>query len=442
MYRPKTGRSPGRVEGRFGFAVMRPSAAVKIDFLGLVGSRGPGRWRPPGVVVDKLIKLGKKVLRRIGKFALTLGESGPAVPQTVPAVVAADGMTNAAWIQLTERTLEEIKGVEAIYRPTSFWEPALAQLLGDMAERGLENFKSWPIAKVWFYPRYGHGFGNATIDATYKRAKEVNPSTNKGWLAGLLSGGQEASRDFDVVRLAWDQQRWPFDLEGHGESRLGSPLQYYKLTGGEHGWTRPYLNYLLCLAALSRHIDTAPTAVLEIGGGFGVLGEILLSRDPAVRYVNLDIPPLVTVSSYYLKTLFGDRVRTYDAALAEAGELNLDTSAVLPNWRIRDVRGDFDVFVNSFSFQEMEPDVVEHYIDAVAEIGVKHVVSLNSRNGKPTADQRGDRHWGGVSEPVTSQSIIDLLTARGYQLQGRYNTPLIRSAAELVVLSRSNPAAA
>jgi hypothetical protein len=111
---------------------------------------------------------------------------------------------------------------------------------------------------------------------------------------------------------------------------------------------------------------------------------------------------------------------------------------VLPNWRINDVRGDFDVFVNSFSFQEMEPNVVEHYIDAVAETGVKHVVSLNSRKGKPKADQRGDRHWGGVTEPVTSQLIIDLFSARGYQLQGRYNTPLIHSAGELVVLSRSS----
>jgi hypothetical protein len=42
------------------------------------------------------------------------------------------------------------------------------------------------------------------------------------------------------------------------------------------------------------------------------------------------------------------------------------------------------------------------------------------------------------TEPVTSQLIIDLFSAQGYQLQGRYNTPLIHSAGELVVLSRSS----
>jgi putative sugar O-methyltransferase len=392
--------------------------------------------------MNDLVKLGKKVLKKLVKRVLARSGHGASVPVSGPAVLTADGTTNAAWAELTERTLEEIKSVDEIYRPTSYWEPALDQLLADMAQRGLENFKSWPIARVWFYPRYGRGFTYATIDATYERAREVNPSIDKSWLSRVLTGGLEAGRDFDVVRLAWDQQRWPFDLTGYGESRLGTPPQYYKLTGAEHGWTRPYLNYLLCLTALSRHVDAVPKAFLEIGGGYGVLGEILLSRDPEARYVNLDIPPLVTVSSYYLRTLFGDRVTTYNGDLSKTGELKLDTSAVLPNWRIKDVRGDFDVFVNAFSFQEMEPNVVEHYIDAVADAGVDHVVSLNSRNGKPKADERGDRHWGGVIEPVKSQLIVDLFSARGYQLQGRYSTPLIYSAGELVVLSKSSLAGA
>ncbi len=394
--------------------------------------------------MNNLANLGKQVLKRVvnrvlalsGYRVVALKRHGASVPPSEPEVVTADGTTNAAWAELTERTLEEIKGVDEIYRPTNFWEPALDQLLADMTKHGLENFKSWPISKVWFYPRYGRGFNQATIDATYKRAKEVNPSVDKSWLSGVLTGDREAGRDLDVVRLAWDQQRWPFDLTGYGESEVGTPPQYHTLNDAEHAWTRPYLNYLLCLTALSRHVDAVPKAFLEIGGGYGVLGEILLSRDPEARYVNLDIPPLVTVSSYYLKTLFGDRVTTYDGNLTKAGELKLDTSAVLPNWRIKDVRGDFDVFVNAYSFQEMEPNVVEHYIDAVAETGVKHVVSLNSRNGKPKASERGNRHWGGVIEPVTSQLIVDLFNARGYQLQGRYNTPLIYSAGELVVLSK------
>jgi len=43
---------------------------------------------------------------------------------------------------------------------------------------------------------------------------------------------------------------------------------------------------------------------------------------------------------------------------------------------------------------------------------------------------------------VTSQLIVDMFGARGYQLQGRYNRPLIYgSQGELVVLSRSSAGA-
>ena len=94
--------------------------------------------------------------------------------------------------------------------------------------------------------------------------------------------------------------------------------------------------------------------------------------------------------------------------------------------------GPFDVFVNSFSFQEMEPVVVANYVDRVADLGVRHVVSLNSREGKPV----GDVGEVGVREQVTSRTVIELFEARGYELLGTYNRPLVNSAGELAVLAR------
>ena len=132
-----------------------------------------------------------------------------------------------------------------------------------------------------------------------------------------------------------------------GEASIGEPLQHLHLRGDRRGWTKPYLNYLLCLAALSRHIDRPPRSVPEIGGGYGVLGEIMMSRSPKVRYVDLDIPPLMTVASYYLRALFGERVDVYDEAWS--GRVGLDRSAVLLSWRIDDVDGPFDVFVSRWA---------------------------------------------------------------------------------------------
>jgi putative sugar O-methyltransferase len=336
------------------------------------------------------------------------------------------------WNGVTKQLLEGVRDCDPIYRPTNFWTPGLRDILADLEERGLEEFKAWPTAGFWFYPSYSRPLGPRTLDKTFKLAAKANPSLTWLWWLRSLNGFREAVRDFDAARLAWDQERWPFDLTGFGESAVGKPVRHYALTDEDAvRWGKPYLNYLLCLAALSRHVDEPPRRFLEIGGGFGVLGEIVLQRDADARYVNLDIPPLLTVAAYYLTELFGDRVQTPDT-IADDGPI--DGTACMPNWRLPDVRGPFDVFVNSFSFQEMEPPVVDHYVGMVADLGVTYVVSLNSREGKRQATEGAE---GGVLDQVTSDRVVEMFGKRGYTVSGRYGDPLIHSAGELVVLKRS-----
>lgn len=342
--------------------------------------------------------------------------------------------TDPRWETLTARSLRELEDCDAVYRPTNFWGPGVERLLSDMRERGLETFKSWPEALFWFYPVYGVPLAAQARRRLLREAEDIDPSLLRR-LRALLDGAPEAARDFDVARLAWDQSRWPTDLDSFGESGVGAPRRLFRLTESTVRWGRPYLNYLLCMAALSRHVDATPRSFLELGGGFGALGEIVLARDPEARYVNCDIPPLLTVSSYYLTELFGDeRVLTYDERVARTGAVDVPASACLPNWRIEDLSGPFDVFVNSYSFQEMEPDVVEHYVETVTRLDVSYVVSLNSREGKHVATGEGDV---GVLDPVTSARIVGMFEARGYRLRGRYNRPLVKAAGELVVLERA-----
>lgn len=338
------------------------------------------------------------------------------------------------WEALTGRLLEEVEHAEPIYRPTTFWGPGVQAILDDIAERGLETFKSWPSARTWFYPRYGTGLTATTINAALRAAVRMDRDVLAPWFRAALNGAQYARRDFDAARLAWDQARWPFDLDGLGESEVGAPPQAFRLGQTDAQWTRPYLNYLLCLAGLSRHVDGPPRRFLELGGGYGVLGEIVLSRDADATYLDLDLPPLLTVASAYLDRLFGDRVTTYEA-LPPSGALRADGSACLPNWRIRDLQGSFDVFVNSFSFQEMEPDVVENYAADVASHEVTWVVSLNSRSGKP---RRAEDNPIGVVEPVLSRNIVAAFERHGYRSVATYNQPLLQSQGELAILRRRN----
>ena len=340
------------------------------------------------------------------------------------------------WARLTERVLAGLETCDPDFRPTNFWGPGVQKLLTEMDERGLATFKSWPQAFFWFYPTYGRPLDPVAFRRIVRTAIEEGPPGTARWIRPLLRGASDARRDYDAARLAWNQDNWPADLESFGESDVGMPMQTYSLGDADDSppLTRPYLNYLLCLAALSRHVEAPPRSFLELGGGFGVLGEIVMARDPEARYVNCDIPPLSTVSSYYLSELFGtERVLTYDERVADEGPIEVPRSACLPNWRIGDLRGDFDVFVNSFSFQEMEPHVVERYVDIVAGLGVTYAVSLNSRAGKVIAKEEGAV---GVKEQVTSPMIIELFEQRGYELCATYNRPLLLAAGELAVLRR------
>ena len=334
------------------------------------------------------------------------------------------------WGAMTEQVLAGIDDCDPLYRPTNFWGPGVDRILGDIRDRGFERFKSWPSAASWFYPRYGDGFAGSRMQQMIDVLADLRPDLSESRVRTILGGSLEARRDFHAVRLAWDQERWPFDLLSFGESEVGGP-QRFRLAKTDVGWTRPYLNYLLCLTALSRHVDAPPRSFLEIGGGFGVLGEIVTQRDPQARYVDADIPPLVVIAAWYLHQVSPTTVTT-PADLPE-GTFEIEGVGAVPSWRLPDLRSDFEVFVNSFSFQEMEPDVVANYARLVADRGVRYVVSLNSRAGKRRAAAGTE---GGALEPVTSQFIVDSFAAHGFEPVGRYGEPLIQSAGELVVLRR------
>ena len=201
------------------------------------------------------------------------------------------------WNALTERTLAGLGTCDTIYRPTNYWSPVIRPLLDDMRTIGLERFKSWPTARFLFYPTYGNWFTPGMIETTFEYASRINPSLEYSWFARALSGAIQARRDFDAVRLMWDQDRWPMDLDGLGESVIGGPPQMFRWWGRPGPAGRGRTSTTFCASsALSRHVDVPPTRFLEIGGGFSVLGDILMSRDPDACYVDVDLPPLMTVA--------------------------------------------------------------------------------------------------------------------------------------------------
>jgi len=186
-------------------------------------------------------------------------------------------------------------------------------------------------------------------------------------------------------------------------------------------YSKSVLNYLLGLNFLSRLTGVKSIAsAVEIGGGYGTLGEILLKSDPNSIYINVDIPPVAAVSSYYLEQVFGaDAVLTYEQS-AGLDRIDIDElkgryrAVVLCPWQLPKLVGRADLFANFFSFQEMEPAVVENYVGQAMRLNPSFVLLRNSRRGKTKVAEAGKV---GVFEPVTTDRIIAWFDQ--YALRGR-----------------------
>jgi hypothetical protein len=98
---------------------------------------------------------------------------------------------------------------------------------------------------------------------------------------------------------------------------------------------------------------------LEIGAGYGRTAFALLGVYPHARYTIVDIEPALSLSRWYLSSLFPDR----DITFLEADKA---TTATL---------GDVDLALSISSLQEMTHEQVRHYLDLLDE-GVEGTVFL------------------------------------------------------------------
>ena len=296
-----------------------------------------------------------------------------------------------------------------LYRPTSFWARAALDIAEEILEAGPARFRRLPLPLAYFVPTYGppgNGLDRGAVEALASAA--AGAPKRELAVEGFASGHDAALADYRVL-LAGDVAGVGPALHRFSESRVGDPIEQFTFDGRR--FSRSSLNYLLGLCLLKRHLEPGERVrtVLEIGGGFGSLGEILLSgAEEGVRYVDLDIPPNSAVAQYYLSEAFGaDRVATFAATRGRRriDLASLPAASALCNWQIEALHGEVDLFVNFISFQEMEPAVVANYLRHVDRLGARWVLLRNLREGK----QRRTGTSVGVECPIRSEDYLRML---------------------------------
>jgi putative sugar O-methyltransferase len=312
-----------------------------------------------------------------------------------------------------------------LYRPTAFWDQASRMIEDELRSHGVERFRSLPSALGFFVPTYGTpgnsftGEQAAGLQAWLKEGfgPAVKPQLALGQ---FLSGESAALADYRVLLAADQPQRLP-SLHRFSETSYGQPVEQFEFEGRR--FSRSSLNYLLGLALLKKHLgEQTLGTVLEIGGGFGTLGEILASSGvDGQRYIDIDIPPTSFVAQSYLTHVLGaSNVAGYSQTrdLPAIDIRALPQASVLCSWQIERLRGTVDLFVNFISFQEMEPAVVANYLEQVTRLKARWVLLRNMREGKQIRTGPGSV---GVETPIRSDDYLAMLP--GYELAERNVLP-------------------
>jgi len=318
--------------------------------------------------------------------------------------------------------LDTAKSIDPLYQATSFWDAGVPLITKDLQSEGFDQFRRWSHSLGFFVPTYGAPGNSLTADLIealkeWSRHQKLNPKQHNfvmNWATGQLT----AESDFRVIKAAVMGTSNEFLLD-FSESDIGNPIERMLIDGKSH--SRSSLNYLMGLACLGKFIDLKTiNTVLEIGGGYGTLGEIfcqLWGQDS--KYLNLDIPPICNVAEYYLSALSDNFTGISDLVDREHIEFaKLSRTNVAPNWKIPSIEGEVDLFVNMISFQEMERSVVENYLNQVESLSPKYILLRHIREGK---QKRTPSNPIGVLEPTTPEIYNDIL--RGYSLMHRDSVP-------------------
>jgi hypothetical protein len=142
--------------------------------------------------------------------------------------------------------------------------------------------------------------------------------------------------------------------------------------------------------------------VVEIGCGAGKFAEVLKKAHPHLSFYLLEIAPQSYVCHQYLRGVFGeDAVIDYND-LRESKQIEVPQGkfAVLGNWQLEHIKPQGRVlFVNTASFQEMEPDVVNYYMSLVKPFS-QAMYLLQTLTGVP--DKEVNPRWG-AADPVTME---------------------------------------
>ena len=148
---------------------------------------------------------------------------------------------------------------------------------------------------------------------------------------------------------------------------------------------------------------------MEIGSGIGLFSSAFLQVKKTARCILIDIPPALFMAQNYLEAS-GYKTLGYKDVINLKNfndiDINKYQAICLPSWKIDLLNNNkFDLLINTGSFQEMEPEIVENYLKKIAPQINKYIYLQNAKQGHAV----GKKGEFGVLKNTTRDHYIDFL---------------------------------
>jgi putative sugar O-methyltransferase len=315
--------------------------------------------------------------------------------------------------------LSDESAAPACYRSTNYWSVYAQALVPEIRALGLNDFRrrrgsvlshfgatdlrlspaQLPVQRRWPLRCLAKPYQEKLLAMLWPL---VYARKRTKWLASFYQAAADYGEQCGAKPLS--------SLSG---SLAGNPEEVWQQAAGRYPVS--LFNYYMQYAFCCQFVDFDQLQLLvELGPGCGKQVEVLRRLHLRLTIVLFDVTPQLYVAEQYLKAVFGNEVVSYrdtrvglGADMLRPGRVYICGAWAFPTIRKLSV----DLFWNSASFQEMEPDVVATCLNSV-RLSCQRVYLRQQGAGQwVTADPAK----GGVLKPVTFSDYVNGL--RGYRLR-------------------------
>ncbi len=234
-------------------------------------------------------------------------------------------------------------------QPSKFWKKIFRDMEKELFCTGLRDFKK----RMW----------NSYFS---------NKSSNKGMFKSAMWQYYNHVKNKDKLNL----------LDTIIEPSLGNP-ELFEIDG--HKLTMDLLQSIdefYAITSFAKVKLNDSIVVCEVGGGYGRLAHVFLQAMPNSRYILVDLPQSLIVAYYYLSQLCQKEIYPYGISrtfktIDRSTVLGKRITFLLPHQLEQVAKGTIDIYPNTYSFQEMTPDIVRGYFTSFSRIGGRAIYLKN-----------------------------------------------------------------